>query len=355
MRLWITSLSLIATTVLFNGCHIGSDSEKEQHVLEKVSAPKVQTILPQYGAFNIQVSATASVQPSPDGIIAITSPADGIVTAINVSVGDNVSSGTPLMTIRSSDVSDAQTDQLSASAALTQAKHVYEMNKELYKLGAITTNDLATSKSTFIQAEAMVKRFTQQLSYYGAIGDQALKVRTPISGVIYEISTHLGEKISSDAGQALIKVTNTKKKVIVASVYEKDLNAFYVGKEVTIKVENLGLANIKGKVTYISDVIDADNKTTKVYIKPSTEISKLRLNMFATVEADTSKESVYRVPKKSVLFKEGKFIVFVKKGETFAPLNVDFVSDDPKDSYSLIKGVPESTPIVLDAITLEKE
>lgn len=353
MRFSLLTLSCTAAILLLSGC-----DKENRNVAQNVAAtskPSIAMVTPEFGTFSAQISTTASIEPSPDGIVSVSAPVTGTINKIHVTVGDKISSGAPLISIRSSDVSDVQSDQLAAKAAYAQAKHVYAMNKELFNLGAITANDLALSMSNLQQAEAMVKGFSQKLNYYGAASDQTLTLHSPISGVVYEVGTHLGEKVTNDTAQTLIRIANPHKKVVVATVYDKDLSAFFVGKQVNITVENSELEPIKGSVTYVSDVMDPENKTTKVYIRPAVDSPELRINMFAKISLGADKKNVFRIQKKSLLFKEGKFIVFVKKGDQFSPINVTLVSDDPEDNFSLVKGIPEHTQIALEAIALEKE
>jgi len=354
MRLSLLTLSFTAAVLLLGGC-----DKTNQNTAQNVTAapkPAIAMVTPEFGTFSAQISVTASVEPSPDGIVSVTAPVTGSVEKIHITVGDKISSHSPLITIRSADVSDVQSDRLSAKAAYTQAKHVHEMNKELFKLGAITANDLAASQSNLKQAEALEKGYAQKLNYFGASSDQSLTLHSPINGVVYEIGTHLGEKVTNDAAQTLIRIANPHKKVVVATVYDKDLPAFFIGKQVDIATENNErLEPIRGKVTYISDVMDPENKTTKVYIQPAVDSPELRINMFAKISLGAEKKDVFRIPKRSLLFKEGKFIVFVKKGDKYSPIDVTLVSDDPEDNFSLVKGIPEHTPIALEAIALEKE
>lgn len=347
------TLSCTVSLLLLTGCDKAHKSGT-QKVVEPV-AVSTAMVLPQFGTFSTQILATASIQPSPDGIVSITAPVTGAVDKIHVTIGQQISKNSPLITIRSSDISDVHSDQLSAKSAYTQAKYTYSMNQELLKLGAITANDLALSLSSLQQAEAIEKGLSQKLNYYGASSDQTLALHSPINGVVYEIGTHLGEKVSNDATQPLLKIANTHKKIVVATVYEKDLPAFYIGKQVEIKVDNDEVAPIKGTVTYISDVLDPENKTNKVYIQPSIDAPQLRINMFTNISLNTEIKDVFRIPKKSLLFKEGKFIVFIKNNKQFVPLNVKLISDDPKDDFSLVRGIPSNVQIALEAITLESE
>lgn len=353
MRFSLFTLTYAIGILVLTGC-----DKHQQAISQKVvesAAPSIAVISPQFGTFSTQILATASIQPSPDGIVSITAPVTGTVNTIHVAIGDKISKNSPLITIRSSEVSDAHSDRLSAKAAYTQAKQSYTMNQELFKLGAITANDLALSLSSLQQAEAMEKGLSQKLNYYGASSDQTLALRSPINGVVYEIGTHLGEKVINDTTQPLIKIADTHKKIVVATVYEKDLSAFYVGKQVDIKVDDDEVIPIKGTVIYISDVLDPENKTNKVYIQPSKDVPQLRINMFANISVSTDIKDVYSIPKKSLLFKEGKFIVFMKSKNQFIPLHVKLISDDPKDDFSLVRGIPANTQIALEAIALEKE
>lgn len=354
MRFPLLTLSCSVAFILFTGCN---NEEKVPLAQETAASSQVAitTITPEYGTFSTQISTTASVQPSPDGIVSISAPAAGTIDKLHIAIGDKISRNAPLITIRSSDVSDVQNDRLSAKASYAQAKHLHDMNKELFKLGAITSMELATSQSNLQQAEALVKGFTQKLNYYGASSDQTLTLRSPIDGVVYEIETHLGEKVDTDASQPLIKIANPRKKVIVASVYEKDISAFVVGKQVDITLENSDMPPIKGTVTYISDVLDPENKTAQIYIQPAIDSAELKINMFVNISAQADKKEVFRIPKKSLLYKEGKFIVFVKQGEQFSPQNVTLISDDPQDNFSLVKGLPQNSKIALEAITLERQ
>ncbi|MCK9371825.1 MAG: efflux RND transporter periplasmic adaptor subunit [Sulfuricurvum sp.] len=354
MRFPLLILSYAVAFVLLTGCN----QEQKIPAVQEIAAssqPAIATVAPQYGTFSALISTTASIQPSPDGIVSISAPVTGTVDKLHVSIGDKISQNAPLVTIRSSEVSDVQNDRLSAKANLAQAKHLHDMNKELFKLGAVTANDLAASQSNLQQAEALLNGFSQKLNYFGASSGQTLTLRAPINGVVYEIGTHLGEKVANDAAQPLIKIANPHKKMVVAAVYEKDISAFFVGKEVDITIENREVGPIKGTVTYVSDVLDPENKTTQVYIKPSVDSPDLRINMFANISTGAEQKEVFRIPKKSLLFKEGKFIVFIKKGDQFSPLNVTLISDDPQDNFSLVKGLPQNSQIALEAITLEKQ
>jgi hypothetical protein len=171
--------------------------------------------------------------------------------------------------------------------------------------------------------------------------------------VVYDISTHLGEKVTNDPQQVLMKIADPKSKLIVATVYEKDLVAFKVGGKVTISVPRND--DIQGIIDYVNDVVDPINKTVSVTIKPLTSTSNLKLNMFVKVSVDAMYQNVYRLSKKAILFKDGKFIVFVKEGNTFMPHPITVLNDDTSTDFSLIQGIAPKSIIAAEAIAMERQ
>ena len=347
--------TLFCTVIIFLSTGCNDEHSTVASTAETTKKSEIKTLVPEFGTYSIQASMAASVQPAPDGIISISAPVSGVISNIDVHIGDKITPTSPLITIRSSDISDTQNSQLAAKAAFTQTKHTYEMNKELFNLGAITENDLLLSHSNFQQAEAAMKGYSQKLAYFGASSNQTLVLHASISGVVYEIGTHLGDHITNDTTQPLIKIVDIHKKIVVATVYEKDISAFNVGKEVNIDLDNEQHLQIQGKVMYISDVQDPENKTTKVYIQPAIDSSELRINMFANVLSSVDIKDVYRIPNKSIIYKNGKFIVFVKNGDQFSPLDITIVSDHSTDNFSLVRGLTANTQIALEPIALERE
>lgn len=344
------TLSIVLSSTLFlSGCHGDKKEETSQKIIFKKDA--ITTIMPSFGTFEFNISATASVQPSPEGMVNITAPINGTISNIKTSIGKNVLNGSPLVSIQSSDISDANSQYISAKAAYVQAKKIYEMNQEIYKLGAIADNDLSQSKTDMEQSKALMEGIAKKLAYYGAVSGEMFVLHSPIDGVIYEINTHLGEKVAPD-GNALIRIANPEKKIVVATVYEKDLSAFTKGQEVQITTDN---STLKGIITYVSDVLDPETKTDKIYIQPSGNLKELRMNMFVNVIQNKKQKDVYKIPKKSILFKDGKFIVYIKQDDQFLPNEITLIRDEPNDDYSLVQGIKPNTPIALEAISLEKE
>ena len=115
------------------------------------------------------IEATGSIQPDIQREAPRSSPASaGTVENIYVKVGDRVKKGDPLGAIRSADVSDAYSSYLSALSQVKQAERIYNLNKQLFEVGAITKNDLMNSEANYEQAEgASLEALKRKLEIYG--------------------------------------------------------------------------------------------------------------------------------------------------------------------------------------------
>lgn len=343
--------SFLGALLVLTGCENHSSNKKEG--CSVIAKPVIATITPTLGTFSSRTTVSAAVQPSPKGVVFISSPTTGTIESININVGTIVSPHTILATIKSSEVSDNVATKIQAQASLEQSKRVYEMNAQLLKIGAITHNELLTSLTAYKQAQALLKGYDQKLSYMGASSGQSLTLRSPIQGVVYDISTHLGEKVTNDPQQVLMKIADPKSKLIVATVYEKDLSAFKVGEKVTISIPRMD--DMQGVISYVNDVVDPINKTVSVTIRPTSATTNLKLNMFVKVSVDAMYQNVYRLSKKAILFKEGKFIVFVKQGNSFTPQPITVLNDDTSTDFSLIEGIKPNSIIAAEAIAMERQ
>ncbi len=97
---------------------------------------------------------------------------------IFVKVGDRVQKGDPLVAISSPEVTDTFSNYFSNLTQLKQAERIYNLNKQLFEIGAITKNDLLNSEATYNQLNAVSEGLKHKLRLYGYATDgDALKAR----------------------------------------------------------------------------------------------------------------------------------------------------------------------------------
>jgi cobalt-zinc-cadmium efflux system membrane fusion protein len=299
--------------------------------------------------------ATGTVQPDLEGGAKVLSPLAGAVEKIFVRVGDNVRKGAPLASVRSSDVSDTHSGLLANKALLKQAERTYNLNKQLFEIGAVTKNDLLSSEAAYEQAKAVVEGLQRKLDIYGADASDGYRgafiIRAPISGRVADIQAHLGDRF--DTATPLMTLVDPGRIMVVANLFDTDLGKVSKGKEVTFSTDVYPGVTFKGVVSYVSDVEDADSKTIKTYIRPLSGAEKFKQNMFLKISILEGEKQLAVIPKNAMIYKEGKFYVQVKNSTGFELKAIKPVRDI-SDKQAAVEGVTEGDVIVSAAIDLEQ-
>jgi cobalt-zinc-cadmium efflux system membrane fusion protein len=344
-----TVWSLIAVALLLAGCT--STQEAKEIPPEK----KIQTYKVTDQEVPSAVEATGTVQPDIEGSAKIICSVAGIVESIFVKVGDPVKRGEPLCAIRSPDVSDTYSNYLSNLSQVRQTERVYALNKQLFEVGAVTKNDLLASETNYEQAKALSAALKKKLEIYGVNPESGFSdrqtIHSPMDGAVVEIQTHMGDRV--DTTNVLMTVADPTKIVVVANIYDTDIVHVQKGKEVTFYTDIFPNTPFKGMVKYISDTSDADTKTIKTYIRILSAQSLLRQNMFLKIKIANAKKRLPVVPKTALLYKDGKFSVYLRVEGRNELKEVKPVLD-VSEKLMAVEGLKKGDEIVLSAIQLEK-
>lgn len=331
------------------GCEKKEPPRKEETKKElktcKVTVQKVQAF----------VEATGTVQPDLEGGAKILSPLAGSVEKIFVRIGDSVSQGTPLATVRSPDVSDTHASYLSAQSQVKQAERSYNLNRKLFEIGAVTQNDLLTSEASYEQSKALADGLKKKLDIYGSSSAGGMRdtlvIKSPMNGHIVDIQAHIGDRF--DTGTPLMAVANSSKSLIVANVFDTDIGKFSKGREVSFTSDVFPQQTFKGVITYVSDVEDADSKTIKTYIRPLSPTTPFKQNMFLKIKILDGEKALPVVVKSAIIYKDGKFFAQIMKNGAFELKEVKPVRD-VSEKLMAVEGLAEGDVIAGSSIDLEQ-
>ncbi len=329
--------------------------ERQELKTYKVTSEEVQTY----------IEATGSVQPDLEGTAKILSYLSGAVNTIFVHVGDRVQKGSPLVAITSPEVTDTYSSYLSTLTQLKQAERIYNLNKQLFEIGAITRNDLLNAEATYKQLTTVAEGMKGKLRIYGSSTDEevltknrpdTILVKAPLSGYVADIQTHIGDKV--DTTTPLMTIADPHNSLIVANIYDTDIPKVKKGDTVTFYVDVYPKTAFKGVISYVSDVSDTDSKTVKTYIKiqDGEKEHLFKQNMFLKLKIEGEKRVLPLVPKSAVVYKDGKFYVYCPGASNGQ--KCDLVEIKPvrevSDTLMAVEGLKDGQEIVLTAIDLEK-
>jgi len=347
-------LALFAALCILWGCTKSQDSAKDSAKDEPIGT-KIETYKVSSQEVTSSIEATGSIQPDIEGSAKIVSALAGMVENIFVKVGDGVKAGTPLVSVRSPDVSDAYSNYLSNLSQVKQAERICTLNKELFEIGAITKNDLLTSEANCEQLKALSEALKKKLEIYGVNVESGFTdkqvIKSPMNGSVVEIQAHIGDRV--DTSNPVMIVADPSRVMVVANIYDTEISNVHKGKEVTFTTDIFPNTPFKGVVTYISDVSDPDTKTIKTYIRITGSPQLFKQNMFLRMKILNSKKRVPVIPKTALLYKDGKFTVYVSVGGKYEIKEVR-PAFDVSDKLIAVEGLKDGDEIVLSAIGLEK-
>ncbi len=141
--------------------------------------------------------------------------------------------------------------------------------------------------------------------------------------------------------------------MVVANIYDTDIGNIQKGKEVQFYTDIFANVQFRGVVTYISDASDLDTKTVKTYIRIMSGEHLFKQNMFLKIKILNAKKKLPVVPKTALLYKEGKFEVYMKVGEEIKLKEIK-PAIEVSEKMIAVEGLKEGDEIVLSAIEMEK-
>lgn len=358
MRRIIPSLAVLMLVLLVSGC--GKAGEKNA----KIEKQEIKTYKVTTTELRSYIEATGSIQPDTEGTSRILPYLAGAVSKIFVKVGDKVKKGDTLVSITSPDVTDTHSSYLSTLTQSKQAERIYNLNKQLFEIGAITKNDLLNSESNYKQLNAIADGLKNKLSIYGFSADNdaavGLKqnrmdtviIKAPMNGYIADIHTHTGDKV--DASTPLMTMADPNNIMIVANIYDTDIQKVKRGSNVTFYVDTFHDIAFKGIVTYVSDVSDIDLKTVKTYIRIMDKKNLFKHNMFLQLKIEGDKRQLSLIPQSAMVYKEGKFYVYLLDKDGKNNLKEIKPVKEVPGRLMAVDGVAQGEEIILTAIELEK-
>jgi HlyD family secretion protein len=187
-------------------------------------------VAPPASPFGDTVAGEGIVEPSTEasgtGNIAIGSQLAGVVTKVNVRIGQTLKAGDLLfeldsrLTAAQLKVNEAQVAASEATVAMNRDQR--DRGHLMLQSRAISEQDMVTLEQNFRVSQAQLEVARAQV---GQIKTQldVLQVRAPVDGTILQVNVRPGEYISTMAGQSLILMGSLEPIHVRVSIDEEDL------------------------------------------------------------------------------------------------------------------------------------
>lgn len=317
---------------------------------EEVKAAGIQILKVKTQPVKTGMSVTASIQPNRDRFARVAPRVPGRITTVPATLGQTVAAGQVLATLDSVEVGEATSSYQQAASQFSVAKADFERSQRLFDEQVIPQKDYLRTRGEYEKARSALAAASDKLRMMGgsaAVGrsSSTFPVTSPFGGTVIEKTAVIGELAQPD--KALFTVADLSTVWIEANLNEKDLARIKTGTQAEVTVAAYPDVSFKGKLAYVSGVVDRESRTIKGRIEVPNKDGRLKPEMFATALIQTEEATdAIAVPSGAIVLMEGKNMVFVKEVDGFELRPVQ-LGERIGDLQIVKEGVSEGEDVVV--------
>jgi membrane fusion protein, heavy metal efflux system len=279
------------------------------------------------------IGATGKVEVNADRIAHVSPRISGKIVSVKASLGDNVAADQVVAVIDSVELGEALSRYHQSKTRLALAKNSLERIKALVEKKIAARKDILQAETDFQTVQTELHTDEERLILYGLSPADLeganhkkplLSVRSPLAGAVTEKHAIVGEL--ADPSKSLYTVADLSSVWVLVDINEKELAKVHKGQAAIVTVGAFPDLKLRGRITYIADLVNEATRTVKARIEVANPGRKLKPEMFATVELALPSDAppVLAVAEDAVQELQGKKVLFVAENETtFEPRPVE--------------------------------
>ncbi|MFZ9035837.1 MAG: efflux RND transporter periplasmic adaptor subunit [Francisellaceae bacterium] len=293
-------IAILSFLLLLGGIYAKSTTHKKR----KSERPSVSTEILSLTTYSNTIDAFGRVV-SVEGIN-LKATASGMITAIDVSSGEDVKKGQTLIEINPA-ASKAQLSYDKAQLKLDQIN--YQRDQKLFKSHAVDAATLDSAKATYEKDQAQIAKDQ------AALNDRI--ITAPFDGNIGIIHVKTGDYVSE--GDNLFALQTLSPIYVDFSVAAKDQGLIKTGQTVNISVDAWPNESFQGQIISINNQIDSTTNSLLVRAQLNNEDAKLLPgDMVDIVLSLSAPKSIIALPTQGIVYDGGKSYVFIINKDNIA-------------------------------------
>lgn len=309
------------------------------------------------GQFRASREFPATVQANENELAEVTTLIRGRVVKVHVDVGQDVKKGTLLAMLHSTDLGVAEGAYLKARAKLHEADLAYERAKDLHENKAVSLAELQRREAEMKTARAEARETHGRLELLGVTRQEVerldrehtikadVPLRAPFDGRVIMRNITRGEVVETQ--QKLFTVADLSDVWVVGNVPEKDVH--FIGKDQTVEVVAAAYphAIFKGRITYVSDVLDPATRTMRLRVTVPNPDMRLKPEMYALVRVYSEPDpETLTVPLAAIQNGPTGKMVFVQRGANEFEFRTVKLGPEHGEVVTVLNGVKAGEPVV---------
>ncbi|MBK7710626.1 MAG: efflux RND transporter periplasmic adaptor subunit [Bacteroidales bacterium] len=205
----------------------------------------------------------------------VASPFAGRIIKSYVRLGQHVKVDDPIFEISSPSYFEAGKAYFHTRQEMQLAEKNLRRQKDLFINGVGIEKEVEEADAAYDLASRDFENSVASLSVFRVkpeelVLGQPLIIRSPIAGEIVENNLVLGQYLREDAEPVVI-VAELSKVWVVGQLKEKDIESIHESDEVEIRLTGIPEIPIKGKVYFISELLDEETRSVQVFIECANE------------------------------------------------------------------------------------
>jgi cobalt-zinc-cadmium efflux system membrane fusion protein len=314
-----------------------------------------------------EVIAPGRIELDPGRLSRVSVPVPGRIVRVLVGLGDAVTSGEPILSLESAEVSaitsalrQAEANLSQANAGAAKAEADLSRVRDLFADRALAQKEVLAAEAAVTQAKAAVEqaqasrdealRRLQILGLQPGAMDQRVTVKTPVSGKVVEVMAASGD-YRSDTNTPVMAIADLSTVWVAADVPEDRIRFIRIGETVEISMPAFPGERLTGRVRKIGDALDPQTRTIKVRAELANPSGTYKPEMFATIRHVREFSTLPIIPRGALLQQEHANTVFIERaaGE-FEEVPVVIAWQDEK-RIAIRSGIKAGDRVVVDGTT----
>ena len=271
----------------------------------------------------------------------------GNVLSVNVELGDYVTKGQVLATIRSTELAEVQKDVSDAKTDLIVAENNLRVAKEMYAGKLNTEKDVLEAESEVKKAKDALRRSNDVSTVYNVKKGNIYSVISPINGYIVHKDINKDMELRSDRSENIFDVANTKNVWAIMNVNEADIDKINLGMKAQVSTLSYPDKVFYGQIDKIFKIIDPDTNAMQARVVLDNSQGLLIPDSKATIRISSAENATaLAIPSKAVIFDDNRYFVVVYRSPTDIKVKEIKILKQNSETTYVSQGVAEGDSIV---------
>ncbi len=305
------------TVVTVSPARDGVDLQRQTVTLSSKQADAVMIEPVEQRQFRITKDAVGTIGYNENLLVQVFTPYAGRIIEATANIGDQVKAGTPVFTIDSPDLLQAESTLLASAGVLELQNRALGRLRQLLKIGGISQRDVDQATSDQQTAEGNYKAARNAVRIFGKTDeeidrviaerkvDSTLIVRSTVDGQVTARNAAPGLYVQPGNAPAPLTLANLSLKWMVANVVETDAPMFKLGQPVEVKVAAFPDKIFRGRITTLGANIDPNTHRRMMRSEIEDPSNLLLPGMLATFSIDVSPPVTSPALKMDAVVREG--------------------------------------------------